>query len=238
MWGGPIHNPAFIEKILSYLPTLDKETYPTIDRMEGMLQTAYEETELYEPSSQAKKIDNQPDKTQPTFAKMDPTEIDHHPFYFSPSDLAKHVHCQAPAEAMIRGALRHAGYRAARSHAVQGSIKTDAPWGAIWHIMREWVRQKAPVKEGRVKEGMAGFKILQQMEQKPAVEPTETNNKSGTEADGTAEAARGGNEDVSSKPNFEVVFDEKLGRDKQMGKRLKRYQLNPRENWGPMARAK
>ena len=36
---------------------------------------------------------------------------------------------------------------------------------------------------------------------------------------------------------LEIVFDEELGRD-QPGKRLVRYQMNPRENWGPMAKAK
>ncbi|KAF2226298.1 hypothetical protein BDZ85DRAFT_255916 [Elsinoe ampelina] len=35
----------------------------------------------------------------------------------------------------------------------------------------------------------------------------------------------------------EVVFDEVLGKDKQ-GKKLTRYQQNPRANWGPMSRAK
>jgi tRNA (guanine26-N2/guanine27-N2)-dimethyltransferase len=35
--------------------------------------------------------------------------------------------------------------------------------------------------------------------------------------------------------NFEVKFDEKLGKDHDRG-RYVRYQL--RENWGPMARAK
>jgi len=38
----------------------------------------------------------------------------------------------------------------------------------------------------------------------------------------------------SSKLN--IVFDEKLGREKRRGK-LVRYQINPRENWGPMNRA-
>lgn len=40
-----------------------------------------------------------------------------------------------------------------------------------------------------------------------------------------------------------IVFDEKLGKDQEKGhqgkkKRLVRYQQNPRENWGPMARAR
>ena len=41
----------------------------------------------------------------------------------------------------------------------------------------------------------------------------------------------------TEKEKFEVVFDEKLGKEKDTRK-LVRYQLNPRENWGPMNRAK
>ena len=54
----------------------------------------------------------------------------------------------------------------------------------------------------------------------------------GTNANGTVQMER--QVDVKK---MKVVFDEKLGRDKP-GKRLLRYQENPRENWGPMKRAK
>ncbi|KAI9659827.1 MAG: RNA methyltransferase tRNA(m5U54)methyltransferase [Bathelium mastoideum] len=43
MFGGPLHNPAFIQRILSYLPNLDTDVYQTIPRIEGMLTTALEE---------------------------------------------------------------------------------------------------------------------------------------------------------------------------------------------------
>jgi tRNA (guanine26-N2/guanine27-N2)-dimethyltransferase len=42
---------------------------------------------------------------------------------------------------------------------------------------------------------------------------------------------------VEEMKKFEVVFDEKLGKERDTRK-LVRYQLNPRENWGPMNRAK
>ncbi|KAF1983675.1 TRM-domain-containing protein [Aulographum hederae CBS 113979] len=212
MYGGPIHNPAFVQKVLDLLTSLDKKTYPTMDRLEGMLQTALDETELYEPAPPEKQSKDDSTTSKAGYSKNNFVQLDHHPFYFSPSIVAKVVHCSAPSEAQIRGALRHAGFVATRSHAVRGSIKTNAPWKAIWHIMREWVRQKAPIKEGAVKEGMKGWKIMQKMS-----------------ADEQDEAS----------PKFEVVFDEQLGRDFDAGgKKLRRYQLNPRENWGPMARAK
>ncbi|KAL3489748.1 S-adenosyl-L-methionine-dependent methyltransferase [Aspergillus germanicus] len=38
-------------------------------------------------------------------------------------------------------------------------------------------------------------------------------------------------------PELKVVFDESLGREARPMKRLVRYQLNPRANWGPLSRA-
>lgn len=49
-------------------------------------------------------------------------------------------------------------------------------------------------------------------------------------------AARGGRPSYLG-IDFEVRFDEQLGRDHDRGK-LVRYQFAPRENWGPMSRAK
>jgi tRNA (guanine26-N2/guanine27-N2)-dimethyltransferase len=43
MYGGPLHNVGFVERILAQLHDVDRETYPTFDRIEGMLHTAMEE---------------------------------------------------------------------------------------------------------------------------------------------------------------------------------------------------
>jgi tRNA (guanine26-N2/guanine27-N2)-dimethyltransferase len=40
-----------------------------------------------------------------------------------------------------------------------------------------------------------------------------------------------------SPSQLKIVFDEKLGREKRRDGKLVRYQMNPRENWGPMNRA-
>ncbi|TKA35924.1 hypothetical protein B0A49_13790 [Cryomyces minteri] len=164
MYGGPLHNPAFIERLLDALPSLDKTTYATLDRVEGMLTTALEETLFDDPLPAA-----DPKDTIPT---MPPHTLDNHPFFFHPSALAKVIHCQSPPEAAVKGALRTAGYRATRSHTKPGTVKTDAPWTVVWEIMREWVRQKAPIKESAIREGTAGWGIMSQRrettdEQKP-----------------------------------------------------------------------
>ncbi|KAL2355432.1 N2,N2-dimethylguanosine tRNA methyltransferase-like protein [Cryomyces antarcticus] len=248
MYGGPLHNPAFIERLLDALPSLDKTTYATLDRVEGMLTTALEETLFDDPLPAADPKD--------TIPMMPPHTLDNHPFFFHPSALAKVIHCQSPPEAAVKGALRTAGYRATRSHTKPGTVKTDAPWTVVWEVMREWVRQKAPIKESAIREGTAGWGIMSQRreitnEQKPdngeKAESSNPTDPTGPDPDTKDEAAKGtalsgiarmaGKPATDSPPSLTVVFDEQLGRDKAR-KRLLRYQANPRPNWGPMNRAK
>jgi tRNA (guanine26-N2/guanine27-N2)-dimethyltransferase len=224
MYAGPLHSPVFIKRLLDGLPSLSRDTYQTTDRIEGMLTVALEETlpSLEEDA-------NSPTATAKT-GKYDPAAIDHFPFFFIPSALAKVIHCVTPHENALRGALRHLGYRATRSHTKGGTIKTDAPWDVIWEVMREWERQKAPIKEGAVREGTAGYKILKLGESKDT-----EGSSNGTVSGGGQSGGR--ENDCAPKPKLEVVFDESLGKDKDP-KKIVRYQLNPRENWGPMNRAK
>jgi len=262
MYGGPLHNPAFIETILSYLPDLDKSTYATSTRIEGMLSTALEETCIQgDPEAAAKeeqvdktsgKDDTESTKPARLVPRMDPAEQDRHPFFWFPSALAKVVHARAPSEAEVKGALRHAGYRAVRSHCKAGAIRTDAPWTFIWEMMREWVRQKAPIKEDSIKPVQAGYKIMKKGVQAKARAVEEDDGKKTN--NGTGEEMRKieeGNEEVTTDAadttttttdggKWEVVFDQKLGKEgeRKRGRRLVRYQVNPRENWGPMTKAK
>ena len=220
MYAGPLHSPDFIKKILQGLPNVSKDTYQTTERIEGMLTMALEE---YLPTLE--KNPDSPTLTSKT-KRYDPAAIDQYPFLFIPSVLAKVIHCITPHENALRGALRHLGYRVTRSHTKPGSIKTDAPWDVIWEVMREWVRQKAPVKEGAVREGTAGWMIMGLDKKDTSEDPKEAGSEA-TEANGTSRE--------NAKP--EIVFDEALGRETD-GKKLVRFQLNPRENWGPMNRAK
>lgn len=296
MWGGPLHNPAFIETILNYLPDLDKSTYGTIDRIEGMLSNALEET-LIAGDPNAPVADAKDIKGERLIPKLDPAEVDAHPFYFVPSALAKVLHVRAPPEAALKGAFRHAGYKATRSHAKPGVIRTNAPWTFVWEVMREWMRQEDPTKEAAIKEGAPGWGILHNNNGVHATMPlhklvpkeqdqklaTKTEDKSGgdtkhkpredgmlseeIEVVGTDAAAslppqQQDREDTIADINnhiqatsaatptsttmHKIVFDEKLGKQDPLdfgstggkGKRLVRYQTNPRANWGPMNRAK
>ncbi|KAF2398312.1 N2,N2-dimethylguanosine tRNA methyltransferase [Trichodelitschia bisporula] len=226
MWGGPLHNPSFVSRLLDLLPVLDDETYGTKTRIEGMLTTALEETRLLNSEVLFAPYPPLP-REGALFTPISPAAADRHPFYFIPSSLARVLKTQAPSGEQMRGALRGLGYTAVRSHAKPGAIKTDAGWGALWDVMRAWVAQKAPVKEGALGEGMAGWRIMN-----PGVEPgRKAKGDEGDKMEGVE------NEEKVEVEVKEIVFDEKLGKDHD-AKRLVRYQLNPRANWGPMTRAK
>ena len=239
MWGGPLHNAAFVEKVLNDAKSADKTIYQTIPRLEGMLNTALEELVVIDDVWCATKRD---DGSHELLPKTPPETIDQHPFFFIPSAISKVIHCSAPPEAAVKGALRHAGYRATRSHCKPGSIKTDAPWTAIWEVMREWVRQRQPIKEGALKEGLAGWNIVQAARKDEGVQNGDAPGADAKQADSPdivteKEVSAPASEPPTDPKRIKVVFDEVLGKDKP-GKRLVRYQQNPRENWGPMARAK
>lgn len=278
MWAGPLHNNMFIQRILDILPNLDEHTYATIPRIKGMLHTAMGE-DISTPLASDNLSQPAAPETLHSFAPNNPVEIDYHPFFFIPSTLAKVIHCHTPSEDELRGALRHLGYRVTRSHAKPGSIRTDAPWSVIWEVMREWVRQKSPIKESAIKKGTAGWGIMQKSREhvranrlkdeikaaldqggdveglKAQVEAAlyraskaDLTNGDELAGDGSAGKAESAEEDaVDSTPGsarqstdvsrLKVVFDAKLGQETEK-KKLVRYQLNPRPNWGPMNRAK
>lgn len=291
MWGGPLHNPHFIQHILDMLPTLDASIYGTIPRIKGMLSVALNET-LEDPLSPSTA---EPGKgsTRP-IPPVNPVARAQHPFFFLPSALSRILHCVSPSDAAMRGALRGLGYRTTSSHTKAGSICTDAPWSVVWEVMREWIRQKSPIKEGTLKKGTAGWEIMKKGRRNATVMIAKYELRQALESDTVTdlaglikeveaalyrlsklerpseerEDARGGEdegkESQSSKvagerkagtpPNTEiedcedrpqdvnpsklnVVFNEKLGREPQRRKMV-RYQVNPRPDWGPMNRAR
>jgi tRNA (guanine26-N2/guanine27-N2)-dimethyltransferase len=313
MYGGPLHNPAFIQKILDLASTLDKETYKTLPRIEGMLSLAQEEMALHDatkltvptglpkqegsPKQKRGYAENQagvlgatankdapiedgngskapagPNDDLPTkiptaniqddaskeessaeliehmYESLSPSVLDQHPFYIIPSSLSRVLHCQAPSDAAFRGALKGLGFQAVRSHAQPGTIKTDAPWESIWDVMVAWTKEK-PIREGALTEGMAGYKILRKVKEREVVrlgaekaakedgsyaEGNNTSESEGTMIDAEEDQSR----DQAVVNRKKIVFDENLGREPPKSKRLVRYQINPRANWGPMARAK
>ena len=276
MWGGPLHNPWFIQKILDMLPSLDKDIYGTIPRIEGMLTLARDEAILDVTVGDAQSPQSDPPRkessdsvevstlAQPSvepFPSLPVSTKTHHPFFLIPSQLASIIHCTSPSDAGMRGALLHLGYRTTRSHTKPGSIVTDAPWDVIWEIMREYVRQKAPIKEGSIKPATAGWAIMGKSRERRAINSAKASlAKVGgenvedlrKEVEGildrlakpdAAEAseANGHTFDSVSKSTIDtstlrINFDENLGKERNV-KKMVRYQVNPRPDWGPMNKA-
>ncbi|KAL8638928.1 MAG: hypothetical protein Q9228_003970 [Teloschistes exilis] len=257
MWGGPLHNPHFVAKILDLLPYLDRKVYGTVPRIEGMLTLALNETLFQDP------IEITIPESQP-FPPLSPALRDPHPFFVSPASLGRTLHTALPSDAALRGALIGLGYRTTRSHTEPGSIRTDAPWHVVWEVMREWARQKSSIKEGTIKKGMAGWEIMMKdrsrrgledtkQEFRDAIEKAEDVNVlredvqaalhrlAGKLADGVDGHVQGSStpeEGVDGQPSgIKVVFDEKLGKE-AAGPKMVRYQMNPRPDWGPMSKAK
>ncbi len=292
MWAGPLHNPYFIQRILDKLPSLNKTTYATLPRIEGMLTVALEEDLnldkklISETSTPAPATDPDPGpQSSPStlpIPRTPPSQLDPYPFFFIPNYLAKVLHCQTPSEDSLRGAFRRLGYRVTRSHCKPGSFKTDTPWSVVWEVMREWMRTKAPVKEGAVKVGTAGWGILGTLRgserarlqgwkgeveglvrRAESVEDIRTGLEAalfrlGREGSGNERCAHVGQaekdraddgseseseiqkqktEATASDPSkLDIVFDEALGKQ-DSPRKVCRYQVNPRPNWGPMNRA-
>ncbi|CCC06988.1 unnamed protein product [Sordaria macrospora k-hell] len=230
MYGGRIHSPNFIKRVLGELDDAPTDVYGTTLRIRGMLQTALEEILLTPDEQEAEKAKEEAikagKKLDPAFKEAELAAIDPYPFYFHPATISGILKCSCPPEAPLKGALRGLGYRVTRSHCKPGSIKTDAPWSIIWHVFREWIRQKAPVKEDNIKPGTPGYRLLRLSEKKKQEEQTE----------GGETPKEQQSEQAEEEKMPEVVFDEQLGRDDKTVK-LVRYQANPRENWGPLNRA-
>lgn len=254
MWGGPLHNPQFIQRILDILPSVHEDTYGTLPRVEGMLTLALSEPLFDKPPF--------PDPSSRPVPPVDPGLRDTHPFFFVPSVLAKVIHCVGPSDAAFRGALMHLGYRVSRSHTKPGSISTDAPWSVIWEVMREWVRQKSPIKEDAIKPGTAGWGIMtkdrskkkfnavkdslceklkkcEDLQSTRDIVEAALSEIRKAEQDVKTEDTKHEDEiaiDLTSTNSMRIIFDEYLGRQ-PTGKRLVKYQMNPRADWGPMNRA-
>ncbi|GAA6003324.1 tRNA (guanine26-N2)-dimethyltransferase [Rhodotorula paludigena] len=81
--------------------------------------------------------------------------------YFSPAKMASLFNSTCPPIYTFASALLNAGYTASRSHAVAGSIKTNAPRTFVHDVVREWIKTN-PVKMSNVKEGSPAKMLLAQ----------------------------------------------------------------------------
>ncbi|KAK9336879.1 N2,N2-dimethylguanosine tRNA methyltransferase-domain-containing protein [Lipomyces starkeyi] len=93
------------------------------------------------------------------------------PFYFTAAHVSSTMRCSCPPMTTMTSALLNAGYKVSATHAVPGAIKTNANWGVIWDILREWIKTN-PVKETNIKEHSPTKKLLERREPSFAVDFT------------------------------------------------------------------
>ncbi|XP_038146571.1 tRNA (guanine(26)-N(2))-dimethyltransferase [Cyprinodon tularosa] len=86
-------------------------------------------------------------------------ELEDVPLYYTVDNLSSTIHCNTPSLLQFRSALLHAGHRVSLSHACKNGVKTDAPPGVIWDIMRCWEKSN-PVKREKLSQTSPAFKIL------------------------------------------------------------------------------
>ena len=189
MWGGPLHNPHFIQRILDMLPTLDESIYGTIPRLEGMLSVALDETLEDFPSMSVTEPGTSSTALSRPVPPLNPAARTQHPFFILPSALSRILHCVSPSDAAFRGALKGLGYRTTSSHTKAGSICTDAPWSVVWEVMREWIRQMHPIKEGVLKKGMAGWEVMRKDRRNAKVMNAKTELRQALENDAVTDLA-------------------------------------------------
>jgi tRNA (guanine26-N2/guanine27-N2)-dimethyltransferase len=81
------------------------------------------------------------------------------PFYFTCNKIAGFAHATPPPTKVMMSALLNAGYKVSRSHAVSGSIKTDASRDFVFDVLREWIKEH-PVRMDKINENSPTRQIL------------------------------------------------------------------------------
>lgn len=134
-------------------------------------------------------------------------ELDDAQFYFKPERVSSIIKCQVPPLKVLIAGLGNLGYDASLTHAIPSAIKTNAPWGEIWGLLKEYVKQRCPEhKMDKLSETTAGYRILT-------------------------------NENVKCEKEVSFELNEMSAKVEKLRKlKITRYQENPQKNWGPKAK--
>lgn len=182
MYAGPLHNREFIEEVLR----INAEEHAQLDEIYGT----------------RKRIEG-----MLTLAKK---ELQDSPFYFSPNHLSSILKLQVPPLRRIVAALGSLGYACSLTHAQPSTLKTNAPWEAIWFVMKESHGQ--PLDSSRMSENTTGYNIVNNMNDWLKDVPFDTTKISFENNDASKE--------VEDLRKLKIV----------------KYQENPTKYWGPKAR--
>ncbi|AEY98896.1 FAGR075Wp [Eremothecium gossypii FDAG1] len=133
------------------------------------------------------------------------------PFYFVPTSISSILKFQVPPLKTVVAGLGSLGYACSLTHAKASSLKTNAPWDAIWYVMKRYCLDNELADIKKMNQNGFGYKIL-------------TNESIDGSTDEWAEK-------LSFSPNQQSIDLERLRKLK-----IVRYQENPTKNWGPKAR--
>ncbi|CEP63256.1 tRNA (guanine26-N2)-dimethyltransferase LALA0_S07e05996g [Lachancea lanzarotensis] len=136
------------------------------------------------------------------------------PFYFTPNRVSSILKFQVPSLKTVVAGLGSLGFRTSLTHAQPSSLKTDAPWDAIWYTMKRYCEDNQLSKLDKMNPNSFGYKIL-------------ANDAIGRDAKGNDK--HGDKLDFS--PNEQSAQIEALRKLK-----IVRFQENPERNWGPKSR--
>ncbi len=84
-------------------------------------------------------------------------ELDDVPLFYHLQQMCNTLRVQCPPLLAVISALMRQGYRVSRSHTEANAIKTDAPSGAVWDVLRSWAADNPPTK---LSETAPGHRLL------------------------------------------------------------------------------
>lgn len=260
MWAGPIHNPYFIQSMLDTLQTLPIETYGTKPRMEGMLITARDETIL---SSSATTESSTSDARLPPDV-IDHHPFFFIPGVLSGTLHCVAPSAAHLRGALLRLGYRVTRSHA-KAGSIKTDAPWNVIWETMreW-IRQERPIKEESIKSGsaakvilekrrdkrdslsKVRDELKSLgesKEVSRDDIKTKLEsilfrlPHQDNSTDDINGDeGNGPIAIGKKVPMHK---LKIVFDEQLGKKSEEveGKKIVRYQMNPRANWGPLSRA-
>lgn len=133
------------------------------------------------------------------------------PLYYNVPALCRMLHCSIPPMVKLHAAIVNAGFEVSQSHCNANAIKTNAPSGLLYDILKTWIKQTTPgsdpKKKKSVEKDSAALAIL--------TAPIQH------EVDFGVPAA------VARKVHARHKSEQKINR----------WAPNPKKNWGPKSRA-
>ncbi|KAH8927078.1 N2,N2-dimethylguanosine tRNA methyltransferase [Atractiella rhizophila] len=163
MWTGRLHDPDFVQEVLETVKAREsRSSTPATSTATGAETSATAEENNGNANGEKEEEPLKPFGTTERLKGMlqiAASEIQT-PFYFSPSRISGMFHSRTPPLETVTSALLHAGYAVSRSHALPGSLKTNAPVSFINDVWRFWIKDSEPVNMSNIKETSPARQLL------------------------------------------------------------------------------